>query len=79
LFPFESDLSILKIAANLKRIADLSTNIFGDVIHFVEGKLIKYHGKDKSQQGDGVLKFATHIAFILELAYVAISVARDMD
>jgi phosphate transport system protein len=45
----EPDLSILKIAANLERIADLSTNICEDVIYLVEGKVIKHHREDGSQ------------------------------
>jgi phosphate transport system protein len=39
----EQNLSILKIAANLERIADLSTNICEDVIYLVEGRVIKHH------------------------------------
>ncbi len=39
----EPSLSILKIAANLERIADLSTNIGEDVIFMVEGRVIKHH------------------------------------
>jgi phosphate transport system protein len=37
------DLMLLKIAANLERIADLSTNIGEDVIYMVEGRVIKHH------------------------------------
>ncbi len=39
----EPSLSVLKIAANLERIADLSTNIGEDVIFMVEGRVIKHH------------------------------------
>jgi phosphate transport system regulatory protein PhoU len=42
----ERGLDILRIARNLERIADLSTNIGEDVIFMVEGKVIK-HKKDK--------------------------------
>jgi phosphate transport system protein len=40
-------LALLKIAGNLERIADLSTNIGEDVIYMTEGRVIKHH-----QQGD---------------------------
>jgi phosphate transport system protein len=40
----ERALHLLKIAGNLERTADLSTNICEDVIYMVEGKIIK-HGK----------------------------------
>ncbi len=40
------DLLLLKIASNLERIADLSTNICEDVIYLVEGKVIKHHKDD---------------------------------
>jgi len=36
-------LALLKIAANLERIADLSTNIGEDVIYMAEGRVIKHH------------------------------------
>ncbi|HUI71390.1 MAG TPA: phosphate signaling complex protein PhoU [Spirochaetia bacterium] len=36
-------LCILKIAGNLERIADLSTNIGEDVIYMAEGRVIKHH------------------------------------
>jgi phosphate transport system protein len=42
----EPSLSVLKIAANLERIADLSTNIGEDVIFMVEGRVIKHHKED---------------------------------
>jgi phosphate transport system protein len=46
----EPSLSVLKIAANLERIADLSTNIGEDVIFMVEGKVIKHHKQDQDGQ-----------------------------
>jgi len=39
-------LAILKIAGNLERIADLSTNIGEDVIYMTEGRVIKHHQED---------------------------------
>ena len=42
----ETSLNVLRIARNLERIADLSTNIGEDVIFMVEGKVIK-HKTDK--------------------------------
>ncbi len=42
----ERSLSVLKIAGNLERIADLSTNICEDVIYLVEGRVIKHHTGD---------------------------------
>ncbi len=39
----ERALQLIKIAMNLERIADLSTNICEDVIFMVEGKNIKHH------------------------------------
>jgi phosphate transport system protein len=41
------NLALLKIAGNLERIADLSTNIGEDVIYMTEGRVIKHH-----QEGD---------------------------
>jgi phosphate transport system protein len=38
----EVGLDILRIARNIERIADLSTNICEDVIFMVEGKVIKH-------------------------------------
>ena len=43
----EPSLSLLKIAANLERIADLSTNIGEDVIFMVEGRVIKHHREEQ--------------------------------
>ena len=42
-FTIEQSLCVLKIAANLERIADLSTNIGEDVIYMTEGRVIKHH------------------------------------
>jgi phosphate transport system protein len=40
------EMLLLKIASNLERIADLSTNICEDVIYLVEGRVIKHHKGD---------------------------------
>jgi phosphate transport system protein len=40
-------LSILKVAGNLERIADLSTNIGEDVIYMTEGRVIKHHRQEE--------------------------------
>ncbi len=42
----ERALHLLRIAQNLERIADLSTNISEDVIFMVEGKIIKHHKEE---------------------------------
>jgi phosphate transport system protein len=39
----EWNLAVLKIAGNLERIADLSTNIGENVIYSAEGRVIKHH------------------------------------
>jgi phosphate transport system protein len=39
-------LALLKIAGNLERIADLSTNIGEDVIYMTDGRVIKHHQED---------------------------------
>jgi phosphate transport system protein len=39
----ERALLLMKIAANLERMADLTTNICEDVIYMVRGKIIKHH------------------------------------
>ena len=39
----ERALHLMKIAANLERVADLTTNICEDVIYMVKGKNIKHH------------------------------------
>lgn len=39
----ERSLHLLRIAQNLERIADLSTNVCEDVVFMVEGKTIKHH------------------------------------
>jgi len=43
------NLAILKIAGNLERIADLSTNICEDVIYMAEGRVIKHHNAEGQQ------------------------------
>jgi phosphate transport system protein len=43
------NLATLKIAANLERIADLSTNIGEDVIYMTEGRVIKHHREEEKQ------------------------------
>lgn len=43
----ERALQLMKIASNLERIADLTTNICEDVIYMVKGKVIKHH-KDET-------------------------------
>ncbi len=40
-------LALLKVAANLERIADLSTNIGEDVIYMAEGRVIKHHRQEQ--------------------------------
>ena len=37
-------LALMRIAHNLERIADLSTNIAEEVVYIVEGRDIKHHG-----------------------------------
>jgi phosphate transport system protein len=39
-------LALMRIAHNLERIADLSTNIAEEVIYIVEGRDIKHHGNE---------------------------------
>jgi phosphate transport system protein len=46
----DPSLSVLKIAANLERIADLSTNIGEDVIFMVEGRVIKHHKQEQESE-----------------------------
>jgi phosphate transport system protein len=36
------------VAANLERIADLSTNIGEDVIYMAQGRIIKHHRQDET-------------------------------
>ncbi|MCS7181307.1 MAG: phosphate signaling complex protein PhoU [bacterium] len=43
----ERALHLLRIAQNLERIADLSTNISEDVIFMIEGKVIKHHFEEQ--------------------------------
>jgi phosphate transport system protein len=42
-------LALLKIAGNLERIADLSTNIGEDVIYMTEGRVIKHHQEEDAK------------------------------
>lgn len=39
----DRDMHLIRIAKNIERIADLSTNICEDVIYYVEGKIIKHY------------------------------------
>jgi len=39
----ERALQLMKLASNLERIADLTTNIGEDVIYMVKGMVIKHH------------------------------------
>lgn len=43
----ERSIHLLRIAQNLERVADLSTNISEDVIFMTEGKIIKHHIEEK--------------------------------
>jgi phosphate transport system protein len=43
------NLALLKIAANLERVADLSTNMGEDVIYMAEGRVIKHHRQERAQ------------------------------
>lgn len=43
----ERSLHLLRIADNLERIADLSTNICEDVMYMVEGLVIKHHWQER--------------------------------
>jgi phosphate transport system protein len=42
-------LPLLKIAGNLERIADLSTNIGEDAVYMAEGRVIKHHRREESR------------------------------
>lgn len=44
----ERSMQLIRVAQNLERIADLSTNICEDVIYMVEGRVIKHH-KEETQ------------------------------
>ena len=44
----ERSMHLIRVAHNLERIADLSTNICEDVIYMVEGRVIKHH-KEEAQ------------------------------
>ncbi|MEN6617590.1 MAG: phosphate signaling complex protein PhoU [Syntrophorhabdus sp.] len=52
----ERSLHLIRIANNLERIADLSTNICEDVIFMVEGKVIKHHYGEKGITTTGPAK-----------------------
>ena len=43
------NLALLKIAGNLERVADLSTNIGEDVIYMTEGRVIKHHQEEEAR------------------------------
>ena len=43
------NLALLKIAGNLERVADLSTNIGEDVIYMTEGRVIKHHQEGEAR------------------------------
>jgi phosphate transport system protein len=43
-------LALLKIAGNLERISDLSTNIGEDVIYMTEGRVIKHHQEEDAKE-----------------------------
>jgi phosphate transport system protein len=45
----QEKLALLKIAGNLERIADLSTNIGEDVIYMTQGRVIKHHQEEAAQ------------------------------
>lgn len=42
-------LHVIRIAQNLERVADLSTNISEDVLYMVKGEVIKHHIKDRDE------------------------------
>ena len=46
----KQSLHLMRIAYNLERIADLSTNICEEVIYIVEGRDVRHH---KNKQGNG--------------------------
>lgn len=48
----ERSLHLMRIARNLERIADLSTNICEDVIFMVQGKVIKHHKTNGNDQAE---------------------------
>ncbi|MCB4791051.1 MAG: phosphate signaling complex protein PhoU [Elusimicrobia bacterium] len=43
-------LHLLRITGNLERIADLSTNISEEVMYMVEGRVIKHHKEDETNE-----------------------------
>ena len=46
----ETALEFMRVSRNLERVADLATNIAGDVVLLVEGTTIKHHAEDKQDQ-----------------------------
>ena len=48
----ERALHLTRVAGNLERIADLSTNICEDVIFMVKGQVIKHHQADTEESND---------------------------
>ena len=46
----ERALHLLRIAGNLERVADLSTNICEDIIFMTKGKVIKHHALDSENK-----------------------------
>jgi phosphate transport system protein len=49
----ERSLHLIRVANNLERIADLSTNICEDVIFMVEGRVIKHHREERDEKQEG--------------------------
>ena len=47
----ERALHLTRVAGNLERVADLSTNICEDVIFMVKGEVIKHHSTDEEGEG----------------------------
>jgi phosphate transport system protein len=44
-------MDLLLVSGNLERIADLATNISEDVIYMIEGRMVKHHAEEKSEDG----------------------------
>ena len=47
-------LHLMRVANNLERVADISTNICEEVIYIVEGKDIKHHKGDSPDSATGI-------------------------
>ena len=47
-------LHLMRVANNLERVADISTNICEEVIYIVEGKDIKHHKGDSPDPATGI-------------------------